>query len=183
MVDAAGKTSSYKFDADGYITEVTDALGFKTTYTYDLQDNLTSITDRNGFGATTSDSSYYRALRADLGFKDSTGNGKLVSQLTAAGSAIAAKFASTFIYDTRGNLLTSRTRRQCQDIPIPRSIKWRADCRWAILATSDDQIYRTSATNWALKLVGANEADKTTLHPTRPLTNTTPNRVSTRAVI
>ncbi len=100
---------TYRYDADGYITEVTDQQGFKTTYTYDTKDNLTSIVDRNGFGATNSDAAYFRALRADLGFVDAGGNGKLVADLSAAEkTAILAKFTTSFTYDANGNLI-SRT--------------------------------------------------------------------------
>ncbi len=110
---------TYSYDPDGYITRVVDQQGLATTYTYGgkttadpqtavNQDNLLSITDRNGAGATTSDSAYFRSLRADLGFVDAAGNGKLVAALTAAEiTQLLDRFTSRFTYDARGNLLTS----------------------------------------------------------------------------
>lgn len=98
---------TYGYDADGYLTQVIDAQGYQTTYTYDAQDNLTAITDRNGHAAIASDAAYYRALRAELGYLDASGLGKLVADLTAdEKTAILARYTTRLTYDERGNLLT-----------------------------------------------------------------------------
>ena len=99
---------TYTYDANGQLTGITDERGLQTLYTYDFNGNVTSITDANGFGAANSDSDYFRKLRADLGYTDVGGLGKLVATLTAADkAAILAKFTSRFTYDNNGNLLTS----------------------------------------------------------------------------
>jgi YD repeat-containing protein len=106
QVDAIRNAHSmvYEFDADSYITAVTDQQGYKTQYTYDTQNNVTSVTDGNGWGATRSDSTYFRKLRADLGYVDSAGNGKLVASLTTAEvNAIKEAFTTHYEYDIRGN--------------------------------------------------------------------------------
>lgn len=109
QVDAIRNAHSltYTYDADGYLTQVLDQSAYKTTYTYDANDNLSSITDRNGYAATTSDASVYRALRAELGYVDAAGLGKLVAALSAADkAAILARYTTSFTYDSRGNVLT-----------------------------------------------------------------------------
>src|SRR5262249_41994658 len=98
----------YGYDANGQITGVTDELGFQTTYPYDINGNRTSITDANGWGVTNSDSSYYRALRKDLGYVDLQGNGKLAGSLTSAEkTALLALFTTKLTYDANGNVLTA----------------------------------------------------------------------------
>ncbi|WP_218943453.1 hypothetical protein [Exilibacterium tricleocarpae] len=111
QVDAIRTAHSltYRYRADGYLTEVTDQQGFKTTYAYDGADNLISLTDRNGDGAVSSDSHYFRELRKELGIVDTAGNGKQVAGLTQADiNALIEAFTTHFTYDERGNLI-SRT--------------------------------------------------------------------------
>lgn len=99
---------SYAYDADGYLTSVTDEAGFRTAYAYDSKDNLTSVIDRNGHGVTTSDSAYFRSLRKDLGYVDVSGNGKLTASLTAAEkTALLARYTTSYTYDASGNLLSA----------------------------------------------------------------------------
>jgi YD repeat-containing protein len=99
---------SYTYSENGYLTEVIDQHGFHTTYEYDDQDNLIAVTDRNGWGVTNSDSSYFRALRAELGYTDLAGLGKLVADLTAAEIAeLREAYTTHFEYDERGNLIRS----------------------------------------------------------------------------
>lgn len=101
---------TYTVDANGQLTRVTDELGFQTVYAYDGKGNLSSITDANGYGAVTSDSDYFRKLRAELGYRDAGGVvGRTAASLTAAEkAAILARFTSVFTYDAGGNLLTRR---------------------------------------------------------------------------
>jgi len=97
---------SYSYQSNGYITELVDQQGFRTLYSYDSEGNLTSVTDRNGWGVLNSDSSYYRALRAELGYVDASGNGRLVATLSAnEQAALRETFTSHFRYDSSGNLL------------------------------------------------------------------------------
>jgi len=98
----------YSYNDHGYITEVVDQQDFHTTYAYNNNDDFVSMTDRNGWGATQSDSEYYRQVRAELGYLDAAGLGKLVSELSVSEkAAILAHFTTTFGYDDRGNLLRS----------------------------------------------------------------------------
>jgi len=99
----------YNYDKHGYITEVVDQQGFHATYAYNANNDFISTTDRNGWGATQSDSDYYRALRAELGYVDASGLGKKVAELSLAEiTEILSRFTSTFTYDDRGNLLSSK---------------------------------------------------------------------------
>ncbi|MET0963466.1 MAG: RHS repeat domain-containing protein [Noviherbaspirillum sp.] len=99
---------SYQYDADGYLTGVTDEQGFQTVYAYDAKDNLTSVVDRNGYGAVNSDSSYYRTLRKDLGYVDAGGNGKLARDLGAAEkTALLNRYTARYTYDGNGNMLSA----------------------------------------------------------------------------
>lgn len=110
QVDAirAAHSLYYTYRADGYITEVVDQQGYHTLYAYDDKENLIAVTDRNGWAAVNSDSSYYRALRAELGYTDIGGAGKLVADLTdPEKDALIEAFTSHFTYDERGNLLSS----------------------------------------------------------------------------
>lgn len=96
---------TYEFDEDSYITAVTDQQGYTTQYSYDAQNNVTAVVDRNGSGITTSDSDYFRALRADLGYTDLAGEGKLVAELSQAEKdALLEAFTTHYEYDNRGNL-------------------------------------------------------------------------------
>jgi YD repeat-containing protein len=98
----------YTYGENGYLTEVVDQQGFRTTYEYDDQENLIAVTDRNGWGVTQSDSNYYRALRAELGYTDLAGLGKLVADLNAAEVAeLLEAYTSHYEYDDRGNLIRS----------------------------------------------------------------------------
>lgn len=106
QVDAIRNAHSmvYEFDADSYITAVTDQQGFKTQYSYDAQNNVTKVIDGNGWGVTHSDSAYFRKLRADLGYVDSAGNGKLVANLTTTEvNNLTEAFSTHYEYDNRGN--------------------------------------------------------------------------------
>lgn len=108
QVDAIRNSHSlnYTYLSNGYITQLVDQEGFQTRYAYDDRGNLTSVVDRNGFGALNSDSAYFRALRAQLGVVDASGNGKLVGSLTTAERTLLEEaFTSLFRYDSRGNLL------------------------------------------------------------------------------
>ena len=97
---------TYSYREDGYITRLTDQQGYQTVYAYDSKGNVSSITDRNGWAIVNSDSAYYRALRAQLGYTDAAGNGKLVSTLTSAErAALREAFTSRFRYDSHGNVL------------------------------------------------------------------------------
>ena len=99
----------YTVDANGQITRVTDELGFQTQYTYDASGNLTAITDANGYGVVNSDSAYFRAMRAELGYQDLAGGGKLVAALSAGDkTALLDRFTTRYTHDSAGNLLTSR---------------------------------------------------------------------------
>ncbi|HEV3484375.1 MAG TPA: hypothetical protein VG106_03135, partial [Vicinamibacterales bacterium] len=109
QVDAIRQAHSltYSYRANGLITEAIDQRGLRTLYKYDNKENLIAITDRNGWGAAHSDASDFRRLRAELGFTDATGAGKLAADLTPAErDAILAKFTTTLTYDERGNLLS-----------------------------------------------------------------------------
>jgi YD repeat-containing protein len=98
----------YTYNQRSILTEVVDQQGFHTTYQYDSQENLIAVTDRNGWGVTHSDSSYYRSLRAELGYTDIGGNGRLVTDLSDTEIAdLLEAFTSHFEYDDRGNLLRS----------------------------------------------------------------------------
>ncbi len=95
----------YAFDEDSYITEVTDQQGYKTEYKYDDENNVFATIDNNGWGATHSDSNYFRDLRAELGYADGLGNGKLVVELNdIEKAAIIEAFTNHYEYDDRGNL-------------------------------------------------------------------------------
>ncbi len=108
VTDASGKTMNFSYRADGAITQVTDQSGCLTSYVYDAAGNLLSVTDRNGYGVLNSDSSYYRALRAELGYTDAAGAGRLVADLAETEkTALQALFTARFSYDARGNVLTS----------------------------------------------------------------------------
>ncbi len=99
---------SYRYDANGQIEEVVDQAGFHTRYTYDDQENLIAVSDRNGWGVTHSDSDYYRSLRAELGYTDAAGAGKLVGELSdEERSALTERFTRHFGYDERGNRIWS----------------------------------------------------------------------------
>ncbi|MFY0675645.1 MAG: RHS repeat protein, partial [Neptuniibacter sp.] len=98
---------TYTYRADGYVSEVVDQQGFHTFYDYDDKGNLISVTDRNGWGATNSDSDYYRALRAELGYVDGSGNGKLVATLTPQEiTDLLEAFTSHSSFDERGNMIS-----------------------------------------------------------------------------
>lgn len=137
---------SYSYDADGYIVEAQDQQGFKTNYTYDEQDNLTSITDRNGWGSVNSDSSYYRQLRAELGYTDLAGNGKLVGDLTAVEQdELREAYTRHFTYDDNGNLLTSEDNSGNDTTFTYTSFNKVASVTSAVgnaLVGSDDQMYQ-----------------------------------------
>ena len=108
VTDALGKTMRYTFRADGSITRVYDQSGYVTVYGYDVTGNLLLVRDRNAEGVVGSDSTYYRALRAELGYTDAAGLGKRVADLTEADkTALQGRFTARFSYDARGNLLTS----------------------------------------------------------------------------
>jgi YD repeat-containing protein len=98
-------TVTYAYNAFGAITSVVDQAGYKTAYQYDAKENLTAITDANGFAITTSDASYWRQLRAEYGFVDLAGQGRLAANLTAADvAALQARYTTRLEYDARGNL-------------------------------------------------------------------------------
>ncbi|WP_346837593.1 DUF6531 domain-containing protein [Microbulbifer sp. SAOS-129_SWC] len=102
-----GHSLEYTYLSNGYITDIADQDGYHATYEYDDNGDLVAMTDRNAWGATQSDSDYYRKLRADLGYVDASGNGKLVSELTQAEKdALTELYTAHFAYDSNGNLLT-----------------------------------------------------------------------------
>jgi YD repeat-containing protein len=103
-----GHSLTYSYNENGLITEVVDQQGYHTRYTYDEWENLIGETDRNAWGATHSDSDYYRALRAELGYTDAAGLGKRVSELSdAERAALEESFTRHYGYDERGNLIWS----------------------------------------------------------------------------
>ncbi|WP_237062868.1 DUF6531 domain-containing protein [Microbulbifer zhoushanensis] len=102
-----GHSLQYTYLSNGYITEIVDQEGYHSTYAYNDNGDLVSMTDRNAWGAVNSDSAYFRQLRADLGYTDAAGNGKLVANLTQAEQdALTELYTSHFNYDSNGNLLT-----------------------------------------------------------------------------
>ena len=108
VTNAAGNVTSYTFNSQNEITDVRDALGNDTIYRYDANQNLTSTTNADGSAIIRSNSTYYRNLRQSFGIVDSTGQGKLVSQLTLADiAALQAHFTTTYTYDGNGNLTST----------------------------------------------------------------------------
>ncbi len=98
-------TVTYGYNGFGAITSVVDQAGYKTTYAYDLKENLTAIIDANGYAIISSDAGYWRQLRAEYGFVDIAGQGKVVADLTAAEvAALNARYTTRMEYDARGNL-------------------------------------------------------------------------------
>jgi YD repeat-containing protein len=160
---------SYTFGGNGYITSLTDQQGYKTQYTYDVAGNLTSSMDRNGWGTTTSDSDYYRSLRAQLGYLDSAGNGKLVANLTnTEKNALREAFTSHFTYDSHGNLLESEDNNGSKATFTYTSFDAVATVTSATgnaLTTSDDLIYqeKRQQLGYAALVANLSAADKTAL--------------------
>lgn len=68
--DAAGRTTTYEYNAGGQVTSITDPLGEKTTYAYDADANLASITNANS--ATAASYTYDDFTRVKT-FTDSEG--------------------------------------------------------------------------------------------------------------
>ncbi|WP_237057157.1 DUF6531 domain-containing protein [Microbulbifer sediminum] len=102
-----GHSLQYTYLSNGYITEIVDQEGYHSTYAYNDNGDLVSMTDRNAWGAVNSDSAYFRQLRADLGYTDAAGNGKLAANLSQAEQdALTELYTSHFNYDSNGNLLT-----------------------------------------------------------------------------
>lgn len=136
----------YTYSENGYLTEVVDQQGFHTTYAYDDQENLIAVTDRNGWGVTKSDSTYYRGLRAELGYTDLAGLGKLVADLTQAEIVeLREAYTSHFEYDERGNLIRSTDNEDNVTTFVYTSFNKVATTTRPMghaLATNDDQFYQ-----------------------------------------
>src|ERR1041385_7889544 len=78
-------TTLFTYDAHGQLLTVTEPLGFTASYAYDANENLITVADANADAITRSDDQYFRDLRRDFGYVNPlTGQGKLVSELTAA---------------------------------------------------------------------------------------------------
>lgn len=156
---------TYTYRADGYVTEVIDQQGFHTSYGYDDNGNLISVTDRNGWGATNSDSDYYRALRADLGYVDGSGNGKLVASLTSEEVIdILESFTSHSSFDERGNMISLIDNVGNETTSTFTSFNKLESSTSAIgnaLVTSDEQVYqdRRAELGYAALFADLNAAD------------------------
>ncbi|HWI11583.1 MAG TPA: hypothetical protein VNU48_09660, partial [Burkholderiaceae bacterium] len=99
------------FDASGAVLSETvkhrvgETAPAATHYQYDAAGRLVGKTDARADELTGSDAAEIVALRADLGYVDSTGNGKPASQLSGAEkAALVASYFSGYAYDAVGNV-------------------------------------------------------------------------------
>src|SRR5229473_964961 len=100
-------TTLYTYNAHGELLTVTEPRNFTTHYQYDALENLITVIDANADAITQSDDPYFRDLRRDFGYVNSlTGQGKLVSELTASDiAALQERFTTHLEYDGHGNLI------------------------------------------------------------------------------
>lgn len=105
--DGEGNTTTYSYDSDGNLIEVTPPapLG-ATTYTYDAIGRVTTVTDGKGQRAT-----YHYDARDRLTYEFAGGNGgRVVYEYDRDGHLLSQTEGNTlstalsYVYDTRGNI-------------------------------------------------------------------------------
>ncbi len=95
-------------DNDGHVVFDDVEQARITTYSYDEFNQIISRVDGLGNALVESDDPQYIAMRAELGYVDGNGNGKLAADLTALEQAeLKALYTERYSYDKVGNLIQS----------------------------------------------------------------------------
>ncbi|MFF3920173.1 LamG-like jellyroll fold domain-containing protein [Streptomyces sp. NPDC001852] len=106
VTDALGHTTSYSYDSGGFLATVTDPDGNFTTTTHNTRGDTLSSTTSDMHGDTTTSYTNYPAT-GTYGVTDPRNDQPISSADPRSTSATDTTYATSYTYDSAGNLLTS----------------------------------------------------------------------------